>query len=171
MSAAPAPITLAEYMTTDYEPDCDFVDGFLEERNLGKRRHSDAQTRLIIWLGSKQKQQGFVVRTEQRVQVASRRVRIPDVCLVSAGDIDEVTQHPPLLWVEVLSPEDRWNRIQTRLSDALAFGVQTIWVIDPYSSEAWIVTPAQGTVRVEDGKLRCSDPALECELAEVLPRG
>ncbi len=29
MSAAAAPVSLAEYMSTEYEPDCDFVDGFL----------------------------------------------------------------------------------------------------------------------------------------------
>ena len=169
MSAAAVPISLAEYMDTSYEPDCDFVDGFLEERNVGKSKHSDAQTRLIIWLGAMQKQQGFRVRTDQRVQVAPRRVRIPDVCLIGTDDKDEIIQHPPLLWVEVLSPDDRWNRIQTRLNDAIAFGVQTIWVIDPYSKEAWIVTPERGTIAVEDGKLRCAAPALECELAEILP--
>ncbi len=106
--------------------------------------------------------------TEQRVQVAPRRVRIPDICL-PAADKDDVTQHPPLLWIEILSPEDRWNRMQTRLHDALAFGVRTIWVIDPYSKEAWIVTSEHGTIPVEDGTLRCKDPLLEVVLSEILP--
>ncbi len=171
MSAAPAPVSLAEYLNTEYEPDCDYVDGILEDRNVGKNRHSRTQTLLIAWLAAREKQHGFRVLTEQRVQVSPRRVRIPDVCLLVAGDKDEVTLRPPLLWIEVLSPEDRWNRIQTRLNDALNFGVRTIWIVDPYSKEAWIATPEHGTTTVEDGMLRCADPALEIPLREILPEG
>ncbi len=78
---SPAPVSLAEYLTTEYEPDCDYVDGVLEERNLGKNRHSRTQTLLIAWLAARETQHGFSVLTEQRVQVAPRCVRIPDVCL------------------------------------------------------------------------------------------
>ncbi len=169
MSAVPAPISLAEYMSTDYEPDCDYVDGLLEERNVGKNRHSRTQIRLGAWLLSQEKQHGFRTLTEQRVQVAPRRVRVPDVCLVSADEKDEIIKRPPLLWIEVLSPDDLWNRGQTRLNDALGFGVPMAWIVDPYSKEAWIATADRGTIQVEDGKLRCADPELEVSLAEILP--
>ncbi len=169
MSASPASISLTEYLETEYEPDCDYVDGVLEERNVGKKKHSRTQAMLAGWLFNQEKRHRFRVLTEQRVQVAARRVRIPDICLVAADDRDEITQTPPLLWIEVLSPEDRWDRIQRRLSDALNFGVRTIWVVDPYSKGAWIITPEHGTAQVEDGKLRCADPALEVALSEVMP--
>jgi Uma2 family endonuclease len=169
MSTAAAPVSLDEYLNTDYEPDCDYVDGFLEERNVGKNKHSRTQTLLTIWLGAREAEQGFKAMTEQRVQVAPRRIRIPDICLLERNDNDEVTQRPPLLWIEILSPEDRWKRIQTRLNDALSFGVRTIWIIDPYEREAWIATPEHGTVPVEDGRLRCTDPGLEVALDEILP--
>jgi hypothetical protein len=29
-------VSLEEYLSTDYEPDCDYVDGVLEERNVGR---------------------------------------------------------------------------------------------------------------------------------------
>ena len=61
MSAAAAPVSLAEYLDTDYEPDCDYVDGFLEERNVGKKKHSRTQTRLIAWLVSNESRHGFRV--------------------------------------------------------------------------------------------------------------
>jgi Uma2 family endonuclease len=169
MSAVPAPIPLSEYLNTEYEPDCDYVDGFLEERNVGKNKHSRTQTLLTIWLGAREVEHGFKTMTEQRVQVAPRRIRIPDICLLERNDEDEVTQRPPLLWIEILSPEDRWQRTQTRLNDALSFGVRTIWIIDPYEREGWIATPEHGTVPIEDGRLRSTDPALEVELNEILP--
>lgn len=162
-------VSLAEYMNTDYEPDCDYVDGVLEERNVGMRRHARVQTLLTIWLGQREKEHGYRVLVEQRVQVSPTRVRIPDICLVSPDNNAEVTQRPPLLWIEVLSPEDRWSRIQVRLTDCLNFGVGTAWIIDPYSKEAWVASRSAGTVQVNDGILRCSEPKLEVALAEILP--
>ncbi len=51
MSAA-VHVSLAEYMSTDYEPDCDYVDGRIEERNVGKQRHSRTESLLASWLVS-----------------------------------------------------------------------------------------------------------------------
>ncbi len=161
-------VSLAEYMNTDYEPDCDYVDGIIEERNVGKKRHSKAQGLLYAWLLSKTQEHGCDVLLEQRVQISPSRVRIPDICL-AVRNSDEVVQQPPALCIEILSPEDRWSRIQVRLNDYLAFGVQTIWIIDPYSKEAWIATPEKPATAVEHGKLRCTNPDLEVELKEILP--
>ncbi len=38
-------LPLAEYINTDYEPDCEYVDGVLEERNVGKTKHGTTQAR------------------------------------------------------------------------------------------------------------------------------
>jgi Uma2 family endonuclease len=91
------------------------------------------------------------------------------VCPVPRDDRDEVTQRPPLLWVEVLSPDDRMSRVQTRLQDCLRMGVKAIWVVDPYSKEAWVLTPDASMTKIQDGILRCANPVLEVKLSEVLP--
>ncbi len=169
MATTAVHVSLAEYMNTAYEPDCDYVDGVVEERSVGKRKHSRTQTLLAAWLFSREGVHGCRVLTEQRVQISRSRVRIPDVCLAVRDDNGEVLRRPPALWIEILSPQDRWGRIQSRLNDALGFGVPTVWIVDPYSREAWIATPGHGTVAVEDGILRCSNPNLEVGLAEILP--
>jgi Uma2 family endonuclease len=162
-------ISLEQYLSTDYEPDCDYVDGSLEERHVGKNRHSRTQGLLTMWLGSRENEHGYKVMVEQRVKVSRSRVRIPDICLVGAHDTDEVIQNPPALCVEILSPDDRWDRIQERLTDFLDFGVPTIWIINPYTREAWIATPDAPVAPVKDGKLRCPALKLQAELNEVLP--
>ena len=43
-------LSLEEYLSTDYGPDCDYVDGELEERNLGEQEHSITQAFFIKWL-------------------------------------------------------------------------------------------------------------------------
>jgi Uma2 family endonuclease len=164
-------VSLEEYLNTDYQPDCDYVDGVVEERNVGKKRHARTQTRLTVWFAAREQQYGYQVVVEQRVKVAGTRVRIPDICLLPASDRDEVIQMPPLLCVEVLSPEDRWKRVQVRIDDYLTFGVAMIWIIDPYSGNAWIATSAEGPVPVTDGILRCTNPNLEVALSEILPEG
>ncbi|MGI8961362.1 MAG: Uma2 family endonuclease [Bryobacteraceae bacterium] len=162
-------ISMEEYLNTEYEPDCDYVDGTIEERNVGKNRHSRTQTLLSSWLLMREMEHGHKVLVEQRVRVSPSRVRIPDICLVGAQDIDEVIQEPPALCVEILSPDDRWNRIQDRLTDLLGFGVPTIWIIDPYTREAWIATSAAPVAPATDGKLRCAALKIELELNEILP--
>lgn len=164
-------LSLEEYLNTDYEPDCDYVDGVLEERNVGKKKHSRTQVRLAAWLVAREHQYGYETVAEQRVKVAGTRVRIPDICLLAAGDDDEVTQNPPLLCIEVLSPDDRWNRVELRLRDYLAFGVPTIWVIDPYSRKGWVGTQNTEITEAGDGVLRCADLNLELPLSDILPPG
>lgn len=168
MSAA-VHVPLAEYLSTEYEPDCEYIDGVLEERNVGKRRHSKTQGLLCSWLGPREPQHGYDVLVGQRVRISASRFRIPDICLVARDETDEVIQSPPVLWIEILSPEDRWSRIQAKVADVLRFGVGTIWIVDPYTKQGWIVTAETGAVEVEDGLLRCADPALEVGLNEILP--
>ncbi len=53
-----------------------------------------------------EKEWGIVGSTEQRVQVAPNRVRVPDLVVLTAGPQPEVLTEPPLLVIEILSPED-----------------------------------------------------------------
>src|SRR3954449_3150878 len=126
-------VSLAEYLSTEYEPDCEYLDGVVEERHVGKGKHSETQTLLTLLLGPRVKAQNFKVRVEQRVQLSSSKIRIPDLCVIPSDNKDEVIQSPPALWIEILSPEDRWGRVQAKIEDCLRFGVRTLWIIDPYS--------------------------------------
>jgi Uma2 family endonuclease len=158
-------VSLEEYLHTEYEPDCDYVDGVLEGRNVGKKRHSRVQQKLILILSPVLQHLGLEVLPEQRLQVSPTRVRIPDVCVADVSS-DEVIQTPPLLCIEVLSPDDRWNRIQRCLDDYLRFGVPVIWIVDPYEKEAWIVTQEQPKPAMVE-ELRWNDVVVP--LSELLP--
>jgi Uma2 family endonuclease len=60
---------------------------------------------------------------EQGVQVSPKRFRIPDICVTLGEPNEEILRQPPFICIEVLSPEDRWPRIQQRIDDYLAMGV------------------------------------------------
>jgi Uma2 family endonuclease len=125
-------LPLDQYLATSYHPDCDYIDGEIEERNLGEREHARLQTALILWLGPKVKAWNLEVLVEQRVRVSPQRVRVPDVCLVSLdAPYEKVIATPPFAVVEILSPEDRVARYNDRLEDYRRMGVANIWVADP----------------------------------------
>src|SRR6266545_6293050 len=63
-------VSVEEYLSTVYEPDCDYVDGELVERNVGEYEHSRLQWALGQWFGSLESSQGVRVIPELRVQVA-----------------------------------------------------------------------------------------------------
>lgn len=170
--ATTTPIThvpIDEYLNTEYEPDCDYVDGVLEDRNVGKQKHSETQILLGGWLLAQAGTHRKKPLSEQRVRLSASKVRIPDLCLIERNNRDEVVDTPPALWIEILSPEDRFSRVQRKVKEILNFGVPTVWIIDPYERQAWIGTTTTGIVEAKDNILRCEFLNLQLPLDEVIP--
>lgn len=138
-------ISVEDYLRMSCEPDAEYVDGIIEERNLGEQKHSAWQTTLLIYLGTRVRDWGMRVRSELRTQTGERRYRIPDVAVLdAAAPLDDVTVIPPLVAFEVLSPEDRLGRLFPRLADFESMGVPAIYIIDPID---------HGCFRYKAGKL------------------
>ena len=160
-------ISVEEYLATSYRPDCDYVDGRIEERNLGERDHSGLQANITIYLGSLRKKLGISIFVEQRVQVAATRYRIPDVCVVLGKTTEQVFRTPPFLCIEILSPEDRMSRVEQRIDDYLAMGVRYVWILDPATRKTYVAMAETGLREVREAVLRTENPVLEMPLAEV----
>ncbi|MGA3082166.1 MAG: Uma2 family endonuclease [Terracidiphilus sp.] len=124
-------IPLDEYLGMNYRPDREYVDGEIRERNVGKYEYARVQALLARWFGNHEQEWGVQVVTEQRVQVSPTRVRIPDVTLLTLGAQPDVIFEPPLLVIEILSPDDSYSDTQERAQDYRAMGVETVWIIDP----------------------------------------
>lgn len=162
-----AVVPVSEYLSQAYEPDCDFVDGELEERNVGEELHSELQNILGAVLRLHRKEWSIRVLTEQRVQVAPDCFRVPDVCVVpSSKPRGRIISYPPLLCIEVLSPEDRMARVQVRVNDFARLGVENIWVLDPWERLAYYASP-KGFEQPSDGVLRVPNTPIEINLAEI----
>jgi Uma2 family endonuclease len=160
-------ISVAEYLSTAYSPDRDYLDGEVVERNLGELDHSSIQGIIYVSLFTRRREWGIHVYPEQRVQVKATRFRIPDVCAVKgAKPAEQIFTHPPFLCVEILSKDDRMSQMQERISDYLQMGVSYVWLIDPGSRRAWTYT-ADEIREIKDGVLRTRDPDVEVPLAEI----
>ena len=160
-------IPVSEYLRTSYSPDCDYVDGEVQERNMGETDHSDLQGQLLELLRSPASKAYFRANPEVRVQVAPTRFRVPDVCLrrVSAPK-EQIVRTPPLLCIEVLSPEDRMSRMREKVRDYLDMGVVEVWVVD---AEARSIMVYAGATMVEQttGELKVPETPVVLTLADI----
>ncbi len=169
-TATRPPVTVTEYLHSSYSPDCDYVDGELQERNAGELDHAEVPAALAIWFGSHDKEWNIRTVVELRMRVGPTRFRIADVCLISRdAPVEQVPQHPPIAVIEVLSPEDRVSRYQERLDDYRKMGVGHIWVVDPQtrrgydcSTGSWIETTS---FAIENTPITVDLPVIFAELS------
>ena len=157
------------YRRSSYDPDCEYADGVVIERNLGEQDHSWLQGALTAWFFNRRKAWGIQVFPEQRYRIRKGRYMIPDVCVIlGPRPAEKVFDKPPLIWIEILSPEDRPIRVNEKIRELHDFGVLNIWVIDPETFEAEVHTP-EGSAKVADGVLRVPGTPIEVPL-EALDR-
>ena len=160
-------IPVEEYLRTSYRPDCDFIEGEVLERNVGKRKHSYAQGETCSWFNRRKGVLMLQALPELRMRVSTGRIRIPDivVCEIPLPE-EEVFTTPPYLCIEVMSPDDTISAMQDRLDDYLQFGVPNIRVIDPSKHRGWRIT-TEGWAAETDA-MRTSDGRVAMPLADVL---
>ena len=159
-------VPVEEYLRTNYDPDRDYVDGRIVERNLGEKSHSRIQGEIFFYLRSRAKELGIQVLPEQRVQVSPTRFRVPDVIVLKLPQPDEaVVSSPPFICIEILSPDDSMEDMQERIDDYLRFGVPHVWIISPRHRKAYVasssgIVEASGVLSTKDPQIEVPIPAL-----------
>ncbi len=160
-------VTVEEYLRTVYRPDCDYVDGRVEERNLGEYDHGLLQTLLAVLFTNNRETWKVRAVTEVRLRVSAHRFRIPDVMVLRENaPREQIITHPPLIAIEILSPEDRVSRMQKRIQDYLAMGIEHVWVLDPATRVAWAADNA-GSLIVQQDALAVPDTPIRVDLAAL----
>lgn len=150
-------VTLEQYLSSTYRPDCDFVDGEIQPRHDGTKPHSAAFAALLWAL------RDWPVYPSLRLRAAPNRVRVPDVCVFASVEPEDA----PFLCAEILSETDA-AAISKKVDDYLRFGVPYVWVIDPRTRRGWVHTPG-GSREVKDGVLRTANPDLAVPLEQLFP--
>src|SRR6266481_6299019 len=158
-----------EYLRTSFDgPDCEYLDGEVVERNMGEMPHSDVQYTLGRLLWPFRLRHGIRILPEIRIQISPTRFRVADIAVWRSGHIgDRIPTVPPFLAIEVVSPEDRIIRMQPKITEYLAIGVEWIWLIDPIEKSA-ICYSQRNPTGVLCEVLRTENPAIEIPLAAAL---
>jgi Uma2 family endonuclease len=159
--------TVQEYLRTSWSPDREYVDGRIEERNLGEKEHSIIQRYLTFLFVLKRAEWRVEVFPELRTQIGARNFRVPDLLVVRSGEsFERYLKHPPLIAIEILSPEDSLRKMTEKAAQYRSFGIESIWIIDPESRITYTYTSA-GLEKVEAGELTVPDSPIRVILSEM----
>jgi Uma2 family endonuclease len=177
MATQPAldkPVSVEDYLSMVFEHDCEYVDGMIEERDMGEFEHAYVQGLLITLFNNHRGDWGVYALPEQRVQTQKTHFRVPDIAILREGTPREgILTHPPLLVIEVQSPDVPLRRTETKALEYLAFGIEHVWVIDPYARVAYRGTPAgldlvrSAELAIPDTPIRIAPGDLFAELDRV----
>ncbi len=167
---------VAAGVALDPEKEYEFVDGQPEEKGMAGAKHGGAASRLIRRLGAFVEAHNLgEVYSETGFQIGSNE-RIPDVAFVSLqhfppeGEPEGKWLIAPDLAVEVISPNDIFDKVLSKMKECFAAGVRQVWLI---STEHKIViihrSLAQATFFSEDDELVSEDllPGFRCRVSEL----
>src|SRR6266581_8642615 len=102
-------ISVEEYLNTSYDPDVEYVDGVLVERNVGDWLHSLTQRNILVALTVRYPQVYAVPGL--RSQTRTTRYRLPDVCVLLAAPKTKYLPDAAFLAIEILSEDDSMTRV------------------------------------------------------------
>jgi Uma2 family endonuclease len=127
--------SVEEYLRTSY-PDLDreFRDGEIVERSLPDTLHARTQVLIAVFFEVLRKRLPVFTYSELRVKLREGLVLIPDISVYwPAPPISRLPDVPPLIAIEILSPDDRLTAVREKLDEYRAWGVKHVWLVDPYS--------------------------------------
>ncbi len=131
-------VSVEEYLNTSYEYDPELIDGYLRERPMPTNLHAFVQAMVVYWFAMHMDEWSIMPLPEVRTRVTSSNFRLPDVAITHLGPIRGKTQDaPPLIAIEILSPDDRISDLSDRATDFSRMGVEHIWLIDPETRETF----------------------------------
>jgi Uma2 family endonuclease len=157
-------VSLDEYLNTSYDPDREFVDGVLVERNVGEWSHSRVQSNVLVALSNKYLHLQAVPSLLS--QTAATRYRIADVSVLLAPPSTDYLLDAAFLVVEVLSKHDVMSVVAAKLKEYAAKGVPNLWLIDPRLQSMWAYRPP-ALIEIEGDTIATADGSVELSRAEI----
>ena len=159
-------ISVEEYLNTSYDPDMEYVDGILVERNVGDLLHSLVQSN--IGYHTRAKYPHVYVLSELRSQTRSTRYRLPDVSVLLTLPQTKYLIDAAFLAVEILSESDTMTSMIEKLEEYSQKGVPNIWLIDPRLEKMF--TYRSHALQEVENVIFTDDPRLELTRAEVFQK-
>lgn len=165
------PTTFDEFLR--FEPTDGFKyewsDGELIQSSGMKRRHLRIiQALNLAFDKTKAKQERGQLICEQDVMLTGIQMRRPDVAYFSDAQIqNENEESIPAFCIEVISPTDESEKVESKRIEYFKAGVQVLWHIFPENREVFVYT-SNKTVQICSGEDSCSaQPVLDDFLISV----
>ncbi|HEV2198497.1 MAG TPA: Uma2 family endonuclease [Bryobacteraceae bacterium] len=159
--ATKALITPEQYLSMHFEREPELVHGELVERPLPTFPHGNLQLQLGSRLRALQPSYTVFTGVEVCVQIAPDVFRVPDISMWTGPEPPpKLPIAPPILVVEVSSPDERIHDVLQKFEEYRAWGVQhvareSLGIGDAYAKE----NRAFRRSRPDVGRRRCREPS------------
>ena len=120
---------------------------------------------------------GHIFDSSTGYRLPNGDVRVPDVSIILAGRLlneeDPVgfIDTAPDLAVEIISPSERYEDVQQKITQYLDWGVKAVWVVEPPTRTVAVHT-RERIIRLQEGEtLDGGDavPGFACPVEEIFP--
>lgn len=151
---AKSALSVEQYLHTSFPGlDMEYRDGELVERSLPTYSHGKVQGLLLAFLVALRKSHALFACSETRMKLRSGLYLIPDVAVFHNEEPAEVPENPPLIAIEILSPEDWLAGIAEKLEQYRVWGVPHTWAVDPVAQRFYDYDGAMhelATLRIQE---------------------
>ena len=128
--------------------------------------HGLVQVLLASWFQTHKQEWGGKAGVEIRTQVTAERIRLPDVVVLARGVYPQTLVDPPLIVIEILSPDDSYVETKRLAVDYHRMGIKNIWLFDPetrtaemWTGSAWLAAEwlcvTEGPIYVDVAAIFC----------------
>src|SRR5579863_7711246 len=137
-----AGISVEQYLHSSF-PDLDreYRDGALVERSMPDYLHGKTQALLTALFMALRKRLSLYPCAETRMMLRAGRFLIPDVAVFHPHEPGLIPDTPPLIAIEILSPDDRLTEVREKLEEYRTWGVPHVWLVDPRSRRFYKCDP------------------------------
>jgi Uma2 family endonuclease len=144
-------LTISEFFqlpNIDESPAWEFINGISMQKPMPKTRHSILQKRILTEVDNHNDK--YTALPELRCSFGGRSI-VPDVAVVAwerirvneVGEPEDNFTEAPDWSIEILSPEQKSNRVIDNLLHCLNHGCKLGWMIDPDDYSVLILLPLQ----------------------------
>lgn len=123
-------VSIGDYLRTSFEHDAEYDHGTIVERGAPAFSHSWIQARFCVLFDRYRQEHQLYAVPEIRMGLNAGLVRIPDIG-VFAGKPAEIPETPPLVAIEIASPDDRLRPMLEKLAEYRQWGIPNVWLVEP----------------------------------------
>ncbi len=174
MVQAPSkPLTLQEFLQQpETKPASEYINGHIIQKPMPKGRHSRLQGKLCATINQAAEAAKIAYAfPELRCSFGGRSI-VPDIAIFQweripftpEGNVPDNFDLPPDWTIEILSPDQRPNKVLGNILHCLEYGSQLGWFVDPDDSSILYFLPQQQPILCQADQRLPVFPELELAL-------
>ncbi|MGF1482276.1 MAG: Uma2 family endonuclease [Cyanophyceae cyanobacterium] len=152
MTTAQSTVTIEEFLQLpETKPASEYIDGKIIQKPMPKGRHSRLQGKLCTIINQvSEKPKTAYAFPELRCTFGGRSI-VPDIAVIqwqripfeAEGQVPDDFRLPPDWTIEILSPEQKPNKLIGNILHCLSYGCRLGWFIDPGDRSILTFLPSQ----------------------------